>query len=160
MQLENTANHRSSKRFGGRFRRSRVLGVGAVAGWISVIAVLLGSADPSIPGDGVAAGGEVWFVLGHLFLFAVLGLLTVLAALMGGWTGRLTAAQTVGLVLGSVVGVLTEVYQLGVSGRSGNLEDVATDVAGAAGGAVLACLVYARIFKQRNVNLENSYLER
>jgi len=148
MKFENVSTYHSDRRFGFRFLRSRALGVGVVAGWISVIVVLLGSADLSIPGDRFAAKGEAWFLIGHLLLFSVLGMLTVLAALTGGWTRRLSVALTAGLLLGIAMGVLTEVYQLGVIGRSGNLEDVAADFVGAAIGASLGCVAYARIMRR------------
>lgn len=79
--------------------------------------------------------------LAHFTEFAVLGVLA--GALFGGrchylWTGLLFAAMT-----GVVTALCDETIQLFVAGRSGQIQDVWLDVAGASTGAVLALAVRA-----------------
>ena len=112
--------------------------VAVVAGWIGVMWMFLGMADPPGPdSSGVPAVG----VAGHLFLFGVLGLLISAGALILHRPGRVTLALIAALLVGGLVGILTESYQLTVGARSGTLEDFFTDVIGTAGGATLAWMV-------------------
>ena len=124
----------SGKRRGPSLRLSIV----AIAGWSALIAMLLGMSDPPLPGSGEnVPGGDAMLQLGHVVLFAVLGLLIASGALVAARSKRLSVALVAGLLVGGAA-ALTEAYQLGVTGRSGNLEDVMLDVTGAACGAAAA----------------------
>ena len=113
-----------------------------IAGWSVLIAVLLGTSNPPLPGSSeTVPGWEAMLQLGHLVLFAVLGLLIASGALVAARSQRLSVALVAGLLVGGVAAALTEAYQLEVAGRSGNLEDILLDVTGAAWGALAAWMV-------------------
>ena len=130
-------HHRRSS--GKRRGPSLRLSIAAIAGWSILIAMLLGMSDPPLPGSGeTVPGGDAMLQLGHVVLFAVLGMLIASGALVAAGSKRLSVALVAGLLVGGAAAALTKVYQLGVAGRSGNLEDVMLDVTGAACGALAA----------------------
>ena len=104
--------------------------------------MFLGLADPPGPTstDTVPSGGFTLQV-GHLFLFGILGLLVSTGAQVVRNSRSLRVALASGLLVGVTVAVFTEWYQSTIPGRSGNVEDILTDVVGVAGGAVLAWLL-------------------
>ena len=133
----------------GRNRRIlNMVGAVVVAGWIGVILMFLGLANPPGPSSTVL-GGEATLQIGHLFLFGLLGLLISAGAMVVSCSQRLTVALLAGLGVGGALAILTESYQLSVSGRSGNLEDVLTDIVGTAIGATLAWMIQLWLTRPR-----------
>jgi VanZ family protein len=110
------------------------LSVAATLGWMAVIMVFLGSSDP--PGPDLRAW---WFpIMGHLFLFGVLGFLVSVSGLMAAGLNRLPSNLAMAAVVGSGWGGFTELYQNTIPGRGAALDDWLVDVAGSVLGGVLA----------------------
>lgn len=125
----------SGKRRGPSLR----LSIAAIAGWSILMAMLLGMSDPPLLGSSETVPWyDAMLQLGHVVLFAVLGMLIASGALVATGSERLSTALVAGLLVGGAAAALTEVYQLGVTGRSGNLEDIMLDVTGAASGSAAA----------------------
>ena len=90
---------------------------------------LLGSSDPPSP----SPGSPTWWipVLGHIFLFAVLGFLIMLTLATlertSGWISSLAKVVVIGFLWGSA----TELYQGTIPSRDASLEDLLLDTLGA-----------------------------
>ena len=85
--------------------------------------------------------------LAHFIEFAVLGVLAGL--LFGGQCRRLLPGLLFSAMTGVITALCDETIQLFVAGRSGQLQDVWLDVAGASAGAVLALSGRAIIRRKR-----------
>ena len=132
-------SRKSQRRMGHSFQ---TLGITALIGWTGIIVMLLGMSDPL--GQSLSStfvGSQAALQLGHFFLFGVLGLLIASGALAVTNSKRLAVALIAGLLVGGAAAVLTESYQSTVSGRSGNLEDILTNVIGTASGALFAWIM-------------------
>ena len=108
-------------------RWAQAFSISATLGWMAVTLLFLASSDPPSP-----VAPPWWFpVLAHLFLFAVLGLLTMLtlAALerSSGWLSSLAMVVVIGFLWGSA----TELYQGTIPSRSASWEDLLWDTLGA-----------------------------
>ena len=106
---------------------AQALSISATLGWMAVTFYFLGSPDPPSP-----EAPPWWFpVLAHLFLFAVLGLLTMLTLA----TPERSSGWRYGLALVVVIGFLwrsaTELYQASIPSRSASWEDLLLDTLGA-----------------------------
>ena len=96
--------------------------------------VFLGSSNP--PGPGLRAW---WFpILGHLFLFGVLGSLVSISGLLAARSGRLLTNMAIVVLAGGGWGAFTELYQYTVPGRSAAAGDWLVDVAGSVLGGAMA----------------------
>ena len=128
-----------------RNRRIKIIvGSLVVTLWVGITLMFLGLADPPGPtSTDTVPGGEFTLQLGHLFLFGVLGLLVSTGVLVVRNSRGLLVPVASGLFVGVMVAVFTEWFQLSVSGRSGNVEDILTDVAGVVGGAGLTWVFMA-----------------
>ena len=106
---------------------AQALSISATLGWMAVTLWFLGSSDPPSP------DAPPWWVpvLAHLFLFAVLGLLTMLTLATlersSGWLSSLALVVVIGFLWGSA----TELYQGTVPSRSPSWEDLLWDTWGA-----------------------------
>ena len=94
---------------------------------MAVTLLFLGSSDPPSP-----EAPPWWFpVLAHLFLFAVLGFLTMLTLATlersYGWISSLVLVVVIGFLWGSA----TELYQGTIASRSASWEDLLLDTVGA-----------------------------
>ena len=107
--------------------RAQALSISATLGWMAVTLLFLGSSDPPSP-----EAPPWWFpVLAHLFLFAVLGFLTMLTLATlersSGWISSLVLVVVIGFLWGSA----TELYQGTIASRSASWEDLFLDTVGA-----------------------------
>ncbi len=120
-------------------RWTQVLSISATLGWMAVTLLVLGSSDPPSP-----VAPPWWFpVLAHLFLFAVLGLLTLLTLATldrsSGWISSLAMV----VAFGFLWGLATELYQGTIPSRSASWEDLFLDTVGAfLGGAGSKVVVF------------------
>ena len=108
------------------------ISISATLGWMAVTLLFLGSPDPPSP-----EAAPWWFpVLAHLFLFGVLGFLTMLTLATlerpSGWISSLAMVVVIGFLWGSV----TELYQVTIPSRSASWEDLFFDTVGAFLGGV------------------------
>lgn len=108
-------------------RWTQVVSISATLSWMAITLLFLGSSDPPSP-----EAPSWWFpVLGHLFLFAVLGLLTLLTLATlersSGWISSLAVVVVLGFLWGSA----TELYQGTIPSRSASWEDLFLDTLGA-----------------------------
>ena len=112
---------------------AQALSISATLGWMAVTLLLLGSSGPP-PNE-----APPWWVpvLAHLFLFAVLGFLTMLTlATLERSSSWISSLATV-LVIGFLWGSATELYQGTIPSRNASWEDLFLDFVGAfLGGAV------------------------
>lgn len=110
------------------FRRwAQALSISATLGWMAVTLWFLGSSDPPSPET-----PPWWFpVLGHLFLFAVLGLLTMLTLATLERSSDWIPSLTIVVVIGFLWGSATELYQGTIPSRSASWEDLLLDTVGA-----------------------------
>ena len=93
---------------------AQALSIFATLGWMAVTLLFLASSDPPSP-----EAPPRWFpVLAHIFLFAVLGLLTMLTLATlersSGWISSLAMVVAIGFLWGSA----TELYQGTIPSRS------------------------------------------
>ncbi len=108
-------------------RWAQVVSISATLSWMAVTLLFLGSSDPPSP-----EAPPWWFpALAHLFLFAVLGLLTLLTLATlersSGWISSLEMVVVFGFRWGSA----TELYQGTIPSRSASWEDLFLDTVGA-----------------------------
>ena len=111
--------------------------------------VFLGTPRPPVISSGGVISDLPIQLLGHLFLFGVLGLLTSMGTLMVSRSERLVVALIASLVVGSLWASFTEFYQAFVPGRHGSPTDVLLGIAGAACGAVIAWSVQRFILRPK-----------
>jgi VanZ family protein len=119
------------KRLAGKERSlhhwAQALSISATLSWMAVTLYFLGSSDPPSP-----EAPPWWFPgLGHLYLFAVLGFLTMLTLSTlersSGWISSLAMVVVFGFLWGST----TELYQGTIPSRNASWEDLLLDAAGA-----------------------------
>ena len=108
-------------------RWAQARSISATLGWMAVTLLFLASSAPPSP-----VAPPWWFpVLAHLFLFAVLGLLTMLTLATlersSGWLSSLAMVVVIGFLWGSA----TELYQGTIPSRSASWEDLLWDTLGA-----------------------------
>ena len=108
-------------------RWTQVVSISATLSWMAITFLFLGSSDPPSP-----EAPLWWFpALAHLFLFAVLGLLTLLTLATlersSGWISSLAVVVVLGFLWGSA----TELYQGTIPSRSASWEDLFLDTVGA-----------------------------
>ncbi len=108
-------------------RWAQVVSISATLSWMAITLLFLGSPDPPSPETPLW-----WFpVLAHLFLFAVLGFLTMLTLATlersSGWISSLVVVVVIGFLWGSA----TELYQGTIPSRSASWEDLFLDTVGA-----------------------------
>ena len=108
-------------------RWTQVVSISATLSWMAITFLFLGSSDPPSP-----EAPPWWFpALAHLFLFAVLGLLTMLTLATlersSGWISSLAVVVVIGFLWGSA----TELYQGTIPSRSASWEDLFLDTVGA-----------------------------
>ena len=108
-------------------RWAQVVSISATLSWMAITLLFLGSSDPPSPETPLW-----WFpVLAHLFLFAVLGFLTMLTLATlersSGWISSLVVVVVIGFLWGSA----TELYQGTIPSRSASWEDLFLDTVGA-----------------------------
>ena len=120
------------------------IGVGAAAGWMGVSLLFLASSRFSNSGADLPAGISSP-LFAHLFLFAMLGFLTAVGALVIKRSERLVVAMVAALPVGGVWALGTEWYQSTLPGRDASLQDLLANAIGTAAGALLAWLVRRRI---------------
>ena len=116
-----------------------MLGAVGVAGWMVATTAFLGVSDPPtlfLGGD--LPGGVPVPVIGHLFLFGVLGFLASVAVLLLRPSQPFITAVLAGVLVGTVWAISTEWFQTTVPGRDGSLGDILVDIGGAAAGAAAA----------------------
>ena len=120
------------------------IGIGVAAGWMAVSLLFLASSQFSSREVDLPAGlsGSLF---AHLFLFGMLGFLTVVGALVIRRSERLFVAMVAALLVGGAWALGTEWYQSTVSDRSASLEDLVANVIGTAAGALLAWMVRRRV---------------
>ena len=85
--------------------------------------------------------------LGHFVEFAILGVLACL--LFGGRCKRLPAGLLFAAMTGVITALCDETIQLFVAGRTGRIQDVWLDIAGAFTGAVLVLAGQALIRREK-----------
>ena len=108
-------------------RWAQVVSISATLSWMAITLLFLGSSDPPSP-----EAPSWWFpVLAHLFLFAVLGFLTMLTLATlersSGWISSLAVVVVIGFLWGSA----TELYQWTIPSRSASWEALFFDTVGA-----------------------------
>jgi VanZ family protein len=99
-------------------------------------------AASSVPGTQLP--GHLWDKLVHLLVYALLGILFILALAGGRWRG-VTARAAVGAVLLALLyGISDELHQAFTPNRTPDVMDVVADTLGAAAG-VAAVVLVARV---------------
>lgn len=98
-------------------------------------------------------------VFGHFGLFVISGLLSSLAFYL--WLKPLSWSKhywiaIIGLSFGLSIGILTEVIQLNVPGRSGEFTDVLIDFSGYLLGALIISFILFIIFINKNKKSSNA----
>ena len=96
---------------------------------------------------------------GHFGLFVISGLLSSLAFYL--WLKPLSWSKhyliaTIGVTFGLSIGILTEVIQLNVPGRSGEFTDVLIDFSGYLLGALIISFILFIIFINKNKKSSNA----
>jgi VanZ family protein len=103
----------------------------------------------SIPGAKVPGPFPFMDKLAHLLEYSLFGLL-VGRAIRFTWTGAGRAAMTLGAIgIGAVTGLLDELYQRGVPGRSSDPYDWLVDVLAVTAAVVLTQVVSAKPLRNR-----------
>ncbi len=135
MHLWETLNSATLSRQGKRWRYGvQTVSVSTTLGWMAFTLLFLGTSDPPTPEK------SPWWVAigGHLFLFSVLGSLVsvCVAAIMRSPTpGNYLIAV---VLIGTLWGMFTELYQMTIPGRSPSFDDLLLDVGGSLFGGIAA----------------------
>ena len=103
--------------------------------------VLLGSSDTTTLG--LSAEPTAWWapILVHLFLFGGLGILVSVSTTVVGRSNRLQTNMLVVLLVGTLWGLFTELFQITVPGRGPEAVDLLSDSVGSVLGGLSAWTV-------------------
>ena len=108
-------------------RWAQALSISATLSWMVVTFLFLGTSDPPSP-----EASPWWFpALAHLFLFAVLGFLSMLTLATLERSPGLISSLAMVVVFGFMWGSATELYQGTIPSRSASWEDLFLDTVGA-----------------------------
>ncbi len=101
--------------------------------------LFLGTSDPPVPDAARDLRGEWWApILVHLFLFGVLGILVSVSATVVGGSKRMRANLMVVVLVGTLWGLFTELFQTAVPGRGPEIDDLLANAVGSVLGGLSA----------------------
>ena len=123
-----------------------VLSVAATLAWMAVTMVFLGSSDPPTPD--LSPELKAWRapILVHLFLFGVLGVLVSVSTTVVGRSKRLQTNMLVVVLVGTLWGLFTELFQVTVPGRAPEVVDLLANGFGSILGGLSAWTMGVWIF--------------